>query len=754
MSATPSYNFFAPTPRGIASLLAEELRQLGALEIDEQRAGVGFQGPLEIGYRACLWSRLASRVLLVLDDAPASTSDELYESVSSLRWDEHLSPTGTLAVNFNGTSPNLRHTHFGALRVKDAIVDGFRERNGTRPSVDVESPDLRVDVHLHGVLATISIDLSGRPLHRRGYRAQPVDAPLRENLAAAVLMRGDWAQVAAGGGPLVDLMCGSGTLLIEGAWMAADRAPAMERPDLGLLRWAGHDQRLWDGLIKEARERYRQGLETLPQIVGYDIDPNAVRATRVNLRGAGLSKRVHVETRALVANAGPDDPAGPGLVVANPPYGERLSDETAVRVIFADMSQQLHERFAGWRAAILTTSAEWAIPLSLSSGPADIFYNGALECPLLHGVIPARRVVTPTDPEPGTTVWDSKRGTQGPGAKESGHQAHSAPPATFRSDGAQMLANRLRKNLRTLGKWARREGVTCYRLYDADLPEYAVAVDLYESVPQQRRWAHVQEYRAPVTIDPAKAAARLQEALPTIVEELGIAREDLHFKLRERKKGKTQYQRLSQGGEYHEVSEAGISLWVNFTDYLDTGLFLDHRPTREIIGELAAGKHFLNLFGYTGSATVYAAAGGAVATTTVDMSNTYIEWARRNLHGNGFRGAPHNLIQADCLAWLDIPRAGFDLIFLDPPTFSNSKRMDSAFDVLEDHAELIRRTARLLNDGGLMLFSTNARQFKMDTAALPDLECRDITWKTIPKDFERNAKIHQCWSICARVKAE
>ncbi|SVE39505.1 uncharacterized protein METZ01_LOCUS492359, partial [marine metagenome] len=237
----------------------------------EQRAGVGFQGSIEVGYRACLWSRLASRILLVLDDVPASTSDELYDSVAHLGWDEHLRPTGTLAVNFNGTSPALRHTHYGALRVKDAVVDGFRERNGTRPSVDVESPDLRIDVHLHGVKATVSIDLSGRPLHRRGYRAQPVDAPLRENLAAAVLMRGQWPEVAASGGCLADLMCGSGTLLIEGAWMAADRAPAMERSDLGLLRWSGHDPRLWDGLIKEARERYRQGLEKLPRIIGYDV---------------------------------------------------------------------------------------------------------------------------------------------------------------------------------------------------------------------------------------------------------------------------------------------------------------------------------------------------------------------------------------------------------------------------------------------------------------------------------------------------
>ncbi len=734
MSASDSYTFFAPTPRGIAPLLADELRQIGALDIDEQRAGVGFQGSLEVGYRACLWSRLASRILLVLDDVPASTSDELYDSVAHLGWDEHLRPTGTLAVNFNGTSPALRHTHYGALRVKDAVVDGFRERNGIRPSVEVESPDLRIDVHLHGVKATVSIDLSGRPLHRRGYRAQPVDAPLRENLAAAVLMRGQWPEVAASGGCLADLMCGSGTLLIEGAWMAADRAPAMERSDLGLLRWSGHDPRLWDGLIKEARERYRQGLEKLPRIIGYDVDPVAVRATRVNLRGAGLSKRIDVETRALAAGPGSDEPEGPGLVVANPPYGERLSEQSAVRAIFTEMSTQLHERFAGWRAAILTTSDEWAIPLSLSSGPDDVFYNGALQCLLLHGIVPA-------------AGHSPASGSSSEAAVTPRSSMTASSSIARRSDGAQMLANRLRKNLRIVGKWARREGITCYRLYDADLPEYAVAVDLYQAAEGDRRWAHVQEYRAPATIDPAKAAARLQEALPTIVEELGIARQDLHFKLRERKKGKTQYQRLAQSGEYYEVREGPVTLWVNFTDYLDTGLFLDHRPTRQMIGSMAQGKRFLNLFGYTGSATVHAAAGGASATTTVDMSNTYIEWARRNLHGNGFRGVPHALVQADCLAWLDQPHEGYDLIFLDPPTFSNSKRMDRAFDITVDYADLIRRSMRLLNGGGEMLFSTNARQFKLDPSVLDDVSCKEITWKTIPKDFERNAKIHQCWHI-------
>lgn len=845
MTSPASHTFFAPTPRGIAGLLAEEMRQLGALEVDEQRAGVGFSGSLEVAYRACLWSRFASRVLLVLGDLPAATADELYDSALAVRWDEHMGPSGTLAVNFNGTSPNLRHTHFGALRVKDAVVDGFRERNGTRPSVDVESPDLRIDVHLHGVLATISIDLSGRPLHRRGYRAQPVDAPLRENLAAAVLAKGGWPEVAAAGGPLLDLMCGSGTLLIEGAWMAADRAPALERDDLGFFRWAGHDAKLWDRLIKEARERYRQGQERLPEVVGYDIDPVAVRATRINLRRAGLSKRVRVETHGVQAGVHLGEPHGPGLVVANPPYGERLAEQSTVRGLYTQMATQLHERFGGWRAAILTTSDEWAIPFSLSSGPQDILYNGALECPLLHGMIPGhssheggqgagqatRQRVRPDsgpDSSPGSSSGlspdadadpdagpkpraRSGRGlgyrvaqdesedrsnspghtsdpTSGPasdpesgqapdptsdqasdqassqapdpasdqasGQAAGGAAASQAKPASVfgaRSEGAQMLANRLRKNLRTLGKWAKRQGISCYRLYDADMPEYALAIDVYESAESDRRWAHVQEYRAPASIDPARAAARLQEALPTIVEVLQLERQDLHFKLRERKKGKTQYQRLSSGGEFHAVREGPVTLFVNFTDYLDTGLFLDHRKTRMMIGEMAEGKRFLNLFGYTGSATVHAAVGGAAATTTVDMSNTYIEWARRNLHGNGHRGVPHNLVQADCLAWLEIPRAAdYDLIFLDPPTFSNSKRMDHAFDIADEHVDLIEATARLLSDDGEILFSTNARQFKLDAESMRDLQCEDITWKTIPRDFERNAKIHQCWRITRR----
>jgi 23S rRNA (guanine2445-N2)-methyltransferase / 23S rRNA (guanine2069-N7)-methyltransferase len=308
-----------------------------------------------------------------------------------------------------------------------------------------------------------------------------------------------------------------------------------------------------------------------------------------------------------------------------------------------------------------------------------------------------------------------------------------------------MFANRLRKDLQHFGRWARRQEIFAYRLYDADLHEYNLAIDVYES---DRRYVHVQEYEAPDTISPDKARQRLQHALGVIPLVLEIPREQMFFKVRKRQKGGAQYEKLDETGEFHEVREGPCRLLVNFTDYLDTGLFLDHRDTRTMLGELAGGKRFLNLFGYTGTATVHAALGGAVATTTVDMSYTYLDWARRNLELNKLLANKHELIQADLLVWLKENRQQrYGLIFLDPPTFSRSKRMEDTLDVQRDHASLIADTTALLEPGGVLIFSTNLRRFKLDRDALAGLLVEDITRKTIPKDFERDPKIHQCFRI-------
>jgi 23S rRNA (guanine2445-N2)-methyltransferase / 23S rRNA (guanine2069-N7)-methyltransferase len=309
-----------------------------------------------------------------------------------------------------------------------------------------------------------------------------------------------------------------------------------------------------------------------------------------------------------------------------------------------------------------------------------------------------------------------------------------------------MFANRLRKNLKHLGRWLKRENIHCYRLYDADMPEYALAIDVYEG---EKRWVHVQEYEAPKSIDPQKAQARLHEALDVIIDLLEIPREQLFLKVRRQQKGSAQYEKLSSSREFHEVHEGGCRLLVNFSDYLDTGLFLDHRTTRGMLAGLAAGKRFLNLFAYTGSATVHAAMGGAVATTTVDMSRTYLDWAQRNMKRNGFNGEKHEFIQANCLEWMDkaAGKQRYDLIFLDPPSFSSSKRMDNTFDVQRDHVSLLRKTVKLLAPNGTLIFSNNLRSFKLDREELKELQIEDISRATLPKDFERNPKIHNCWKI-------
>lgn len=319
-------------------------------------------------------------------------------------------------------------------------------------------------------------------------------------------------------------------------------------------------------------------------------------------------------------------------------------------------------------------------------------------------------------------------------------------PATARAAGADAFENRLRKNLAHLNKWARREGVTCFRAYDADLPEYAVAVDLYES-----RWAVVQEYAAPPSIDAAKAQLRLAAVLALVPEATGVAPAAVFLKLRERGKGGARYATQAAAepsGQYHEVREGAARLLVNFTDHLDTGLFLDHRPVRFWIQEHSKGARFLNLFAYTGAATVHAALGGAESTTTVDLSRTYLDWAANNLRANGLElGPAHRVKQADCLAWLKQDLGPYDLIFMDPPVFSNSKRMDGVLDIQRDHAWMIDDCLRMLRRGGTLIFSCNLRDFALDPGLAERHAVKDWTKPSIPPDFARNPKIHKCWFI-------
>lgn len=718
------FRFFATTPRNMESLLVDELGGLGCVNVTETRAGAAFTASLEMAYRACLWSRVANTVLLELGRFTADTAGALYAAVRAIDWHAHFDPGQTFAVDFHSARSVIRHSHFGALKVKDAVVDQFRERTGRRPSIDTDRPQIRINVYVLGEEATVSLDLAGESLHRRGYRQQGVAAPLKENLAAAILLRSGWPEVAAAGGSLVDPMCGSGTLPVEAALIAADIAPGLRRDHWGFLAWKHHDPAAWRTLVAEAEERAARGLARMPDIRGYDHDAAAVRVALANAARAGLQGRLHVERRAL-GDCAPVAASRPGLVVVNPPYGERLGADVDLPALYRSLGQVLKERFDGWRAAVFTANPELGKSLGLRARRMHSLYNGALECKLLHFEV---------NPE----WYLSER-----------RFPHPLPPAE-RGEGSAAFANRLKKNSRQLERWRRREEVHCYRLYDADLPEYAVALDVYEG---ERRWVHVQEYEAPPTVEARKARRRLREALGVILDVLEIPEEQLFFKVRRQQKGRAQYGKLGETRAFHEVREGACRFLVNFEDYLDTGLFLDHRITRRRLAELAEARHFLNLFAYTGTATVCAARGGALSTTTVDMSNTYLDWARRNMALNGFDGPAHAFVRTDCLEWLSNggDRRRYGLIFLDPPSFSASKRMAGSLDVQRDHVALIRAAARLLEPGGVLVFSNNLRRFRLDREALADLDVEDITRATLPPDFARNPRIHHCWEIRPRM---
>ncbi len=877
-SSTPDLRFFATAARGAEALLAEELREIargaeaagarddaasgeathrGAVDdaprgragatgdaaatVRVERGGVSFAGDLALGYRACLWSRLAQRVLLQLAVISlGGDPDALWAGLDAVDWSDHLAPDGTFAVDFvgQGKAAGVTNTLFGAQRVKDVIVDQLRARHGRRPSVDLVHPDLRVNVHAGGREAVVALDLSGESLHRRGYRApgEQTAAPLKETLAATILVRAGWPQVAAAGGSVVDPLCGSGTLPLEAALMAADVAPGLLReaagpdgPRWGFAGWRGHDAALWERLVAQAGERRcaararlraarsRSGGAPTPLAFGFDRDGRAVELALAAVARAGLQDLVRVERRELAQLTRPDelDHTVPGLIVANPPYGHRLGadgparparqttgrspkgspragggatsgasggPDPALAALYELLGERLRHGFAGWSAAVLVADLELGKRLGMLAHRGNRIMNGPLPCTLLRFDLGGRAASSragrepqtgpashpappsgggPAPPTPRTVARPAPPPRQGrladtaaqPArpARRDRHDTPDAPPVAAPdpalSAAVEQFANRLRKNARHWGRLMRRAGVRCYRVYDADLPDFALVVDLYE------RWVHVQEYAPPPEIDEQVARARLEAALRVMPDVLGVAPGDMFLKVRARQRGAVQYDRRAAHGVEHVVHEGDLRFLVNLTDYLDTGLFLQGREVRALLARLATGQRFLNLFGYTGAASVAAARGGATGTTTVDLNGRYLAWAQRNFSLNKLKPARNEVVEADVLRWIAEADESFGLIYLDPPTFSNSKRMGRAtFDVRRDHADLIRLVARrLLAPGGVLVFACNARRFTLDADGLGDqFELEDLSSATLPPDFARAARSHHVWRITAQ----
>jgi len=707
-------------PKGMELLLLNELTELGAQNARETIAGVYCDASIESAYRFCLWSRLANRVLMQLGRFDANDSEDIYNAARMVDWRSIFSVDKTFAIRFTGSSKEITHTQFGARRVKDAIADEFRHHTGQRPDVDAKNPDVWINAHLTRGKIHLAFDFSGDSLHRRAYRIGNVPAPLKENLASAILIRSGWPAIAVEGGALIDPMCGSGTLLIEAGMLAADIAPGLLRSQLGgnygFTAWQDHDDNMWQLLLAEAKQRRKEGLEKeLPEIRGYDQDNRAVYSAQENIEKIGLDHFVRVTQKPLAALKQPTHKSiEKGLLVCNPPYGERLGDVEELRALYYLLGERLKEQFPGWNAAVFTGNPELGPEMNLRSHKQYQLYNGAIPCKLLLFTI---------NSEPRT-----------PRVEQQEEEL---------SEGAKMFANRLKKNLRKFKGWVKKDGIECYRLYDADMPEYAVAVDIYgDSV-------HFQEYDPPKTIDERSARRRLREAKAGLKEALQISDDKLFFKQRKRQQGKDQYQRHHQVSKYavKEVREGAAKFEVNMEEYLDTGLFLDHRPLRRRVFKEAKGKRVLNLFCYTGSISVQAALGGARESLSLDMSQTYLDWAKRNFELNGIDTSRHFLMREDCIKWLAEADGKCDLIILDPPTFSNSKKMAGVLDIQRDHSTLIHQAMKLLEKDGTLYFSNNFRRFKMDQEVLDSFDVENISAQTIDPDFQRNPKIHNCWAI-------
>lgn len=708
----PDLLFVATCGAGLEDLVAGEITALGGRNPETAPGAVRWQGNLEAGYRLCLWSRFASRILLQIAAFEAADPDTLYRQAGEINWDEHFGIEDTFAVACTLAASPMTHSQFAALRIKDAIVDQFRARTGLRPTVDVARPDIRINLHVRGTQAFLALDLSGESLHRRGYRVAAVAAPLKESLAAAIVQLAGWRADISPDSILLDPMCGSGTLLIEAALIFGDSAPGLQRRSFGFMAWRHHNAPLWKRLVDEALDREELGLrKPWPRIIGYDADPHAVAAAGKNIATAGLEDKIQVKQQQLAALKRPGES---GMLLVNPPYGERLSNRNETKYLYRCLGRKIGRELYGWQIGFFAADPDLASMLRLPWEAGFHLFNGPIKCRLHR----ATAVKSAADVPPSRTLHHLAPGNEG-----------------------EDFANRLRKNCISLFKWAAREDVSCFRIYDRDIPEYNLAVDLYE------QWVHVQEYAPPPSVEPEKAAHRFNTALRIIRDLLAVPHSRVFVKTRQRQKGKKQYQKRPGQGKLYEVREQGCRFLVNFTDYLDTGLFLDHRKIRAMLGGLAAGTRFLNLFGYTGTATVHALMNGAAATTLVDSSATYLQRARANMALNGFGGPQHVTVQSDCRQWLQQNGEQYDLIFVDPPTFSNDRHKKTVFEVQKDHEELLRLAMQHLAPAGLLIFSTNFRKFQLAESLNNEFAVREITGRTIPEDFKQKSHIHRCWEF-------
>lgn len=700
------FKLYVTCPLNTEELLLGEISELGGENGRISPSGVSFTGNLETIYKICLCSRIGGKLFLELVEFDLTDQRDIYTQAKAIDWEEHFSLEDTFATSAAVVKSRIKNSKYASLLVKDAIADFFTEKYDSRPNVSVSKPSVKVHLHINKNKARISLDLSGESLHRRGYRKGNAQAALKENVAAALLYRSNWPLMSKEGGNFIDPMCGSGTLLIEAAFIATNTPSGYYRFYYGFFGWKKHDVDLWDEVFDKEESKI---IPFKGDIRGFDMDREAISQSIENIKCAGFDKLIHVEKSELSSFEVVDSMThNTGLICINPPYGVRLGDVTELKKLYIEFSEVFYGLLPGWKLSVITGEDELSRSIPFKIDRKHTLFNGAIKCTVSH-----------------FTLQDDKHKKIAP-----------------LSSGGEAFRNRLLKRKKHLGKWARRNNITCYRVYDADLPDYNVAIDIYED-----KWVCVAEYQAPKDIQEHIVKKRLGEILRVVPEVLEIEENNVFLKVRKRQKGSVQYQKEQSSEEFHIINESGAKFYVNFKDYLDTGIFLDHRPMRRRVKEECNGKTVLNLFSYTGTVSTLAAIGGAKSTVTVDASKTYLDWAKKNIQLNGLYSKNHHYFQSDCREWLKKDRNMYDIIFLDPPTFSNSKSSRDIFDIQIDYIELLNLCVKILEKDGVLYFSNNYKKFKFDEKLFPKLNIKDISKSTLDEDFLGNPKIHKCWEI-------
>ncbi|MBI1859871.1 MAG: bifunctional 23S rRNA (guanine(2069)-N(7))-methyltransferase RlmK/23S rRNA (guanine(2445)-N(2))-methyltransferase RlmL [Deltaproteobacteria bacterium] len=706
---TSRFPIHVRTLTGLEDILSSELKALGADPVAASPRLVTCVGNQSLLYKANLWCRTAIRVLVPIHTFSAADEKAYYQGIRTIDWSRWLSAKSSLTVDAHVHSSFSQHSLFVAQLTKDAVVDTIRDRYNDRPSVERVDPDLRINISLFQNTVTVFLDSSGESLHKRGYRKQTGEAPLSEALAAGLVRLSRWDPAI----PFLDPMTGSGTLCIEAGLIATNQAPGLKRA-FGFERWPDFNRSLWNSLRTDAESAIRPAPQT--QIIGLEKDERVAAIARDNAERAGLTNIIRIETADFFEWK--KEFSMPGVVVVNPPYDDRLPVDNTAQ-LYQDFGDQLKRAYPGWRASVLTGNLEAAKFFGLRTSSRTTLFNGPIECRLLEYELRSEPFLERprATPEGVLPLWSQR---------------------------AEMLKNRLTKVLKRHSRWTERERVTCWRVYNWDIPELPYLIDLYGD---RLHFAEIERNHDHSPLEHTRYTQLMRE---TAASTLGVAPEKVYFKKRKpQKSGGFQYSAHDTTNEFLTVLEGGHQFLVNLADYLDVGLFLDHRVTRRLVEKAATGKDVLNLFAYTGSFSVYAAKGGARSTTTVDTSRAYLDWAERNMTLNGFSDGNHRFIRSDVLEFLERTTLQFDLSVVDPPTRSVNRSSGRTFDVQSDHTQLLSLVLDRMRPGGQVFFSTNYRTFAIDEAGLKAkraVTLREISQQTIPPDFQGKPS-HRCWKI-------